>query len=125
MKLNFDFDQIRVVSTTNCKGNPRCYLEIFGVRVLYADPHDMLRDDRWKYYVKDENGDPKPWRNPVQPEDVDTENLQEIFRHRIAYMIKDMLVKANPHLFEDGVWTEDADREIDYTKPRIEIIDEH
>lgn len=128
MKLNFDFDQVRVVSTHNYKGNPRVYLEIMGVRVLYSDPWSLIGSERFKYYVQEPEEGFSFMNRPPREEDVRADELADLFRHRLARALLKLLREEMPELAEAGpegqTWAEDTDREIDYTPPRIEVVDE-
>ena len=113
MKRLIDLDQVRVVQADNSKGNPRVYLEIMDERVFYADVHDLRRSEDWSSYVTEDE-----FHQLV----VDTESLADIFRIRLGYILADLLRARSPDLRD--VWTTSTDREIDYTKPRLEETDD-
>lgn len=115
MKIELDLDQIRVVHTTNYKGNDRVYLEIMDERILYANPWEMYRDPNWKHYITIED------KGGYHDITVDTEGLADGFRARIAHMMRDYILQDDD---VSPVWTRDTDRGIDYTKPRLEVMDD-
>ena len=109
MKRTIDLDQIRVVQANNYKGNPRVYLEIMDTRVLYTEPHLLppgsVTEDEWGQ------------------ETVDTKALADMFRRMLGRILAQLLLDHNPGLLDSeslGVWGTSTDREIDYTKPRLE-----
>lgn len=110
MKRTIDLDQVRVVQADNYKGNPRVYLEIMDIRVLYSEPR-LLPEH---YLTTDEFG-----RRDV----VDTEALADMFRARLSHILARLLLDENPGLSDSedlGVWGTSTDREIDYVKPRLD-----
>jgi hypothetical protein len=120
MKLNFDFDQVRVVFTGNRKGNPRVYLEVLGERVLYTDPWEMSRDDPWfAHYVTTTGVGGPPFTH--YEHEVNTEELAHLFRMRLAHKMRDWLLE-DPQVA--AVWSTTTDREISHTPPRIEVVDQ-
>lgn len=104
MRRTIDLDQIRVIQADNYKGNPRVYLEIMDTRVLYSSPQELAHSEL-SYLVADDGT-------------VDTEALADLFRARLAAWLADALLAGNPELL--SAWSRTTDREIDYTKPRLE-----
>jgi hypothetical protein len=110
-KRTIDLDQVRVVQADNYKGNSRVYVEIMDVRVLYTDPWALQRSEQYSHYVT----------LAVFEGDlvVDTDGLADMFRAHLGRIFAKLLLAQCPDLM-DGVWSTETDREIDYTRPRLE-----
>jgi hypothetical protein len=103
MKRIIDLDQIRVVQAANYKGNPRVYLEIMDQRVLYTEPGNLP-----DHYLSEDG------------ETVDTDALADLFRGLIGRFFGQLLLEQYPDLIREMSWSPSTDREIGYTKPRLE-----
>lgn len=114
MKRTIDLDQVRVVQADNYKGNSCVYVEIMDERVLYAYTSDLFNDENLQYYVKYDN-----YGNP----EVDTDSLADLVRINLAHHFRKVLREEMSDFLK--VFTDQPEREIDYTKPRLEEIDEY
>lgn len=125
ISVDFDFDQVRVVSTVNSKGNPRVYLEILGVPVLYSDPYTLADNNPGyfgSYVTVPERTNERPYPS-LQPDDVDAEGLEDLFRHRLAFILRGLLEADMPELAQ--AWSHHSDREMRGGTPsRIEVKEE-
>lgn len=106
--VRFDFDPVRVVAANNSHGNPRVYVEVLGVRILYSDPYTLRGDPAMACYI---NGDGT----------VDTENLADLIRIRIANYLRGVVL-ADACI--SRTFDKSTDRDISHTPPRIEVTDD-
>jgi hypothetical protein len=105
MKRTIDLDQVRVVQAANSKGNLRVYLEIMDTRILYSEPRLLPQ-----CYISEDGT-------------ADTDSLEDLFRNQLGRILARLLLENCPGLSDSedfGVWVTHTDREIDYTKPRLE-----
>jgi hypothetical protein len=80
MRINLDVPNVRVVSSTDHKGNPVTYLDILGAQVLYASGHE--------------------------PEGLDNETWEDIFTNRLGHLLGDLLLNnSNGNL---SAWTPES-----------------
>jgi hypothetical protein len=116
-KLTFDLDAVRVRNAEDTKGNELLVLEVFGVDVLYASPHDLRRSDRWEGFTENFHGECRG----------DADRLNEYFRTIFAREMTRLVLAQFPALRQDWHDRSPTGRETRVTRPpRIAVeLDEY